>query len=260
MPNEAVYFLSDAHFRSKDSAKEREKLRRFESFLERIEGSEHLYLLGDLFDFWLEYGRVIPKGYFGILSALRRLRDSGTRITLLGGNHDYWLGSFFEDELDARLAPDGCRVEHQGRRLLLVHGDELLNGDHGYRLLKAVIRNPVFVGAARWLHPDFTYRAADLLAAASRRLGGAGRKKITPSRSLRLRPLLDDSMDLLVFGHLHMAFHQLLENWELVCLGDWIDLFTYGELKEGRMRLISDRGRAFDPERIGPAEETGRNR
>jgi len=61
MSAEIVYFLSDAHFRSKDSAGERRKLARFRTFLERIEGAQHLYVLGDLFDFWFEYGRVIPK-------------------------------------------------------------------------------------------------------------------------------------------------------------------------------------------------------
>ncbi len=250
MPSDTIYFLSDAHFRSKDSTQEREKLRHFTDFLERIEGAAHFYLLGDLFDFWFEYKRVIPKGYSGVLAALRRLRESGTEITLIGGNHDYWLGSYFEKELDAHLALDGCRVEHQGRRLLLVHGDELLNGDYGYKILKAVIRNPVFVGAARLLHPDFTYWAADLLSGASRKMGASSHQKITPSRSLRLKPLLDEKVDILVFGHLHLAFHQHHEQWELVCLGDWIDQFTYGELRDGRMRLINDEGREFEPEKI----------
>ena len=248
MSAEIVYFLSDAHFRSKDSAGERRKLARFRTFLERIEGAQHLYVLGDLFDFWFEYGRVIPKGYLEVLRPLRRLRDSGTRITLIGGNHDYWLGPFFTEELGAELALDGLRAEHQGRRLLMVHGDDLLNGDRGYKLLKTVIRNPVFVGAARLLHPDFTYWAADLLSAGSRKLGEAGHQKIKPERSLRLKPLLDESVDILLFGHLHMAFHQLHENWEMVCLGDWIDLFSYGELKEGRMRLLDLEGREFAPE------------
>ncbi len=250
MPTENVYFLSDAHFRSKDSPRESEKLRRFASFLESIEGAKHLYLLGDLFDFWLEYRRVIPKGYFEVLRPLRRLRDSGTEITLIGGNHDYWLGSFFEDELGATLALDGCRAEHQGKRLLMVHGDELLNGDLGYKILKAVIRNRVFVDASKILHPDLTYWLADRLSDTSRKMGEASHQNITPARSLRLKPLLDETVDILVFGHLHMAFHQLHEQWEMVCLGDWIDQFTYGELADGRMRLMNDEGKVFEPERI----------
>jgi UDP-2,3-diacylglucosamine hydrolase len=250
MPNEAVYFLSDAHFRSKDSSGEAEKLRRFATFIDSIEGAKHLYLLGDLFDFWLEYRRVIPKGYLEVLRPLRRLRDSGTAITLVGGNHDYWMGSFFTDELGATLALDGCRAEHQGKRLLMVHGDDLLNGDRGYKILKSIIRNRLFVGTAKLLHPDFTYWAADVLSGTSRKLGEAGHQKITPSRSLRLKPLLDETVDILIFGHLHMAFHQLHESWEMVCLGDWIELFSYGELRDGRMRLLNDQGKVFEPETI----------
>ena len=247
----SVFFLSDAHFRSKDSAGEAEKVRHFREFLERIAGAEHLYLLGDLFDFWFEYRRVIPKGYDNILRPLRRLRDSGTRITLIGGNHDWWLGPYFTDELGAELALDGCRVEHQGRRLLLVHGDELLNGDIGYKMLKTVIRHPAFIALARLLHPDFTYWAADRLSNTSRRLGEASQHKIKPERSLRLRPLLDDEVDILVFGHLHLAFHRTYEQWEMVCLGDWITQFTYAELREGEMRLLNDRGKEWEKEVFG---------
>jgi len=247
----SVFFLSDAHFRSKDSPQERIKLRRFSEFLERIAGAERLYLLGDLFDFWFEYRRVMPKGYEGVLRPLRRLRDSGTGITLIGGNHDWWLGSYFTEELGAELAPDGCRVEHQGKRLLLVHGDELLNGDRGYKMLKAVIRNRAFIALARLLHPDFTYWAADRLSDTSRKLGESSQRKITPERGLRLRPLLDDEVDILVFGHLHLAFHRSFEQWEMLCLGDWITQFNHAELREGRIRLYDGNGGEISLEEYG---------
>ena len=248
----SVHFLSDAHFRSKDSPFEAEKVRRFQEFLESISGAEHLYLLGDLFDFWFEYRRVMPKGYGKILRPLRRLRDSGTRITLIGGNHDWWLGPYFTEELGAELALDGCRVEHQGKRLLLVHGDELLNGDIGYKMLKAVIRHPAFIALARLFHPDFTYWAADRLSNTSRRIGEASQQRITPERSLRLRPLLDEQVDILVFGHLHLAFHRTYEQWEMLCLGDWITQFNHAELRDGKMRLYDGEGREIEKEVFGP--------
>ena len=193
-------------------------------------------------------------------AAARAWRDTGLGLLEFPGeNGGAGLGALarvlVNEELGAAdpgatLALDGCRAEHQGKRLLMVHGDDLLNGDRGYKILKSIIRNRLFVGTAKLLHPDFTYWAADLLSGTSRKLGEAGHQKITPSRSLRLKPLLDESVDILLFGHLHMAFHQLHESWEMVCLGDWIELFSYGELRDGRMRLLDDTGQVFGPEKI----------
>jgi UDP-2,3-diacylglucosamine hydrolase len=255
----SVYFLSDAHFHTKDSDWERQKRRRFAAFLETIAGAEHLYLLGDLFDFWFELRRVIPKGYHDILFSLRQLRLTGTGITLLGGNHDYWLGEHLEDELGLALAPDGLFAEHQGRRLLLDHGDESLSGDWAYRALKTVIRNPLFIGAAKLLHPDFTYWAADRLSATSRGIDERQKRRQRPPRHLALRRLLDDSFDALVLGHLHLGFHLRYERWDILCLGDWIERFSYAKLEDGALGLFDDAGRHYPAEAVpdpdGPARD-----
>ena len=247
MSEGAVYFLSDAHFRARPDVGQRERINRFLTFLESIGGAEHLYLLGDLFDFWFEYHRAIPKGCLEILNGLYRLRESGTAITMIGGNHDYWMGSCLGDELGARLAPDGCQAYHQGRRLRLIHGDEMETADLGYRALKRVICNPLFISAARLLHPDFTYRVADSLAEASRFLGQRNR----PQRKEQGRnygQFLDDGVDILIFGHFHEAFHHRMGPWEALCLGDWLTHFSYAELADGRLRLLDDQGGTFSCE------------
>lgn len=259
MEPRSVYFVSDSHFRPHPDAAERERVRRFVAFLERIAGSERLYVVGDLFDFWFEYRSVAPRGYTDVLLGLRRLRDAGTGVTLLGGNHDYWLGSFLSDELGFDLAPDGLRAEHQGRRLLVDHGDEALSDDRGYLALKAVIRHPLFVGAARLLHPDLAFWAARRLATASRRQEDRQRRAGRPPRALALRRLLDDGFDALILGHLHLGFHYLYRDWEILCLGDWVERFSYARLAGGRLELRDDRGGVYparsvaDPD--GPAAD-----
>ena len=250
MSGRSVYFLSDAHFNVHDSALEREKRQRFRRFLESIDDAEHLYIVGDLFDFWFEYRRVMPTGFIDVLLPLRERVLSGTRVTLVGGNHDYWIGRHLRDEFGLELAPEGCMAEHQGRRLKIDHGDETLSDDRGYLALKKVIRNRLFVGAARLLHPDFTLWAADKLSHGSRWLEDREEGGRHGSRTLRLQQLLDDDFDTLILGHLHMGFHYRYRAWELLCLGDWILRFSYARLSGGAFTLMNDRGESFPAETV----------
>jgi UDP-2,3-diacylglucosamine hydrolase len=250
MADASVFFLSDAHFSNDDSEIEREKRRRLSLFLESIRGAEHLYVVGDLFDFWFEFRRCIPRGFTSVLAPLRELVLSGTPVTLIGGNHDYWLGSCLSEEFGLRLAPDGLIAEHQGRRLLLEHGDETLSGDRAYLALKSVIRHPWFIAAARLLHPDFTYWAADLLSARSRKIYSPDNPRRRRIKPLRVRKMLSDEFDAYLFGHLHIGFHYEVERWEILCLGDWNLRFSYVELSGGELKLMDDRGNHYPREAI----------
>lgn len=255
MAGNSVYFVSDAHFCAQSGPGEREKRRRFQRFLEGLDGAEHLYIVGDLFDFWFETRRAQPAGFAEILHPLRALALAGTPVTLIGGNHDYWLGPHLENDYGLRLAPDGLVAEHQGRRLRIDHGDESLSGDRGYLALKAVIRQPAFVAAARLLHPDFTLWAADRLSHTSRWLEDREEARGHRPRALRLRRLLDERIDGLVFGHLHLGFHWRHRRWDIVCLGDWIRRFSYARLAGGELQLLDDGGRHYPAE---PVEDPDR--
>ena len=258
MPGPAVYFVSDAHFSARDSDREREKRRRFARFLEGLGDAEHLYIAGDLFDFWFEYRRVMPAGFADVLMPLRQLALAGTGITLIGGNHDYWLGRHLRDEFGWQLAPGGLIAEHQGRRLRVDHGDESLSGDRGYLALKAIIRHPAFVAAARLLHPDFTFWAADRLSLGSRRMEAYEQERGRALRPLQLKRLLDERFDALIFGHLHLGFHWRYQQWDLLCLGDWIRRFSYARLAEGELVLLDDRGRRYPVEPVADPDRTAR--
>jgi UDP-2,3-diacylglucosamine hydrolase len=250
MPQDSIYFMADAHFSLRDSDAEREKRRRFRNFLVNIRGADHLYIVGDLFDFWFEYRRVVPRGFVDLLFPLKELIESGTGVTLIGGNHDYWLGDHLRDEIGLNIAPDGLTAEHQGRRILLVHGDETLTSDHGYLLLKKIIRNPLFITAARWLHPDFTFWAADRLSGGSRHLDQLSQQKGNPGRPLRLSRILDHSFDSMILGHLHIGFHYHFQRWEVLCLGDWIYRFSFVRLTGGKFSLEDDRGNSYPMEEV----------
>jgi UDP-2,3-diacylglucosamine hydrolase len=78
-----------------------------ESFLSFLRGAgalgDELLINGDLFDFWYEYGQVVPRGHFSVLSALHELVRGGMPVRFLGGNHDAWAGSFLEEEVGIEI-------------------------------------------------------------------------------------------------------------------------------------------------------------
>src|SRR5262245_27186482 len=117
-------FMSDAHLGIETREREAAREARLLDFLRALPGrAGALYVVGDLFEFWFEYATAIPRRYFELLRALREIRERGVEVTLLTGNHDFWLGPFLSDELGVRTVSGPLALELQGRHIWLHHGD-----------------------------------------------------------------------------------------------------------------------------------------
>lgn len=231
-------FLSDAHLGAESPEREAAREARLLDFLTQLPGrAAELYVVGDLFDFWFEYRTAIPRRHFPTLAMLRRLREAGVAITYLAGNHDFWLGRFLAEELGVRTVADSVTVEAQGRRIWVHHGDGLVGGDLGYRMLKSVLRHPASVALYQCLHPDLGIPLAHVVSGWSRRSRGHG--PLQPERLWReiAEPRFRDGYDAVLVGHFHRAHEQREDGREFFVLGDWIDLFTYVELEDGRLTM-----------------------
>src|SRR5206468_493773 len=73
-----------------------------------------LLINGDLFDFWFEYGSVIPRRHFGTVAKLHALRARGVPITFVGGNHDRWGGDFLIHDLGIAFHPGEAEPDVAG--------------------------------------------------------------------------------------------------------------------------------------------------
>ncbi len=239
----SVVFLSDAHLGAEALDRESARAERLHAFLASLEGrASSLYIVGDLFDFWFEYRTAIPRRHFRTLAALARLRDSGVAITYLNGNHDFWLGSFLSESLGIRTVEGSVSVAEQGRRLWVHHGDGLMGGDLGYKVLRGVLRHPASIRLYGLLHPDLGIPLAHAVSAWSRT--SRGEPPLTPDRLWNelAGPRFAEGYDAVIIGHFHHAFERREDGRELFLLGDWIERFTYLELHEGRLTLSSWRG------------------
>src|SRR3982750_801292 len=96
-----IYFLSDFHLGAPDHASSLIREKHVVKFLDEIKGNAfNIFIVGDLFDFWYEYRKVVPKGFVRILGKLAELTDNGITISFFVGNHDMWMTDYFEKELN----------------------------------------------------------------------------------------------------------------------------------------------------------------
>ena len=219
---------------------------RFRTWLEAAASrTHHLVINGDLFDFWFEYGSVIPRGYTRTLAILARMVDAGIRVDFVGGNHDWWGGSFLEDEIGVHFHRDPVQLRLAGYETLVAHGDGLGRGDLGYRVLRRILRGTFTRWAFRWLHPDVGAWVAGQVSRTQHREG----QPVPPSperikaleRWARDRLLEDDGLDLVLLGHTHHPqSREVGPGRYYLNSGDWIHHCTWIEIHpEGPPRLCS---------------------
>ncbi len=228
-----VYISGDVHL----GAVSRERERAFLRWLEHAgRRAGEIVLTGDLFDFWFEYRTVIPRGHTRVLGALARLVDAGIPVTLAGGNHDWWGGSYFEEELGVKFLRGPAVLQLAGRRVFLAHGDGLGRGDRGYRALRFMLRSPAACWVFRWLHPDLGTRLARRVSKTEQRgsTGGTNERAAALAEWGTRKLGSDPSLDLVVLGHTHEPTLAEVERgrW-YVNAGDWVAHRTYLVLEEG---------------------------
>ena len=238
MSRDPVYFISDAHLGIEDYAAEEERRNRLLDFLRSLRGRARLlYIVGDLFDFWFEYRSVVPRQHYTVLHALSALVESGTRVVYLPGNHDFWLGTFLDEQVGVETADGPLTAIHHGRKIYIAHGHGLIASDRGYRAMSKIMHSALSIRLFQMIHPDCGFKIGRLASRLSRRRGRPA--AWDPRQAYRdlAFSLLDDGYDLVVFGHNHCPTLQYKGEKAYINLGDWIRHDTYGVLREGEMSL-----------------------
>ncbi len=234
-----AYFIADAHLGQGSPESNRARERDLLAFFDRVASERAaLYVNGDLFDFWFEYGHAIPKRYVRVLQGLGELRRRDIPVTYIGGNHDFWIGDYLTRELGVAFTDASLDLSLQGRRIFLAHGDGLGPGDHGYKLLKQVLRNPVARGLFRWIHPDVGIPVATAVSHTSRHHAPRPGHTDEELHARLAAPWLGRGFDAVVLGHYHRPLHLTRPDGEFLILGDWIERRTYAVLEGGRFRLM----------------------
>ena len=139
----------------------------FHTFLDTVpRPGDELVVNGDLFDFWFEYGSVVPRRHLSTVMKLAGLVQRGIPVTFLGGNHDRWGGDFLRHDMGIGYHPGAVELDLAGRRALVVHGDGITEQHWSGALLHRLLRQPVTIALFRMLHPTLGFWIADRLSGA----------------------------------------------------------------------------------------------
>jgi UDP-2,3-diacylglucosamine hydrolase len=229
-------FIADAHLRSPEDANYRTLIR----FLETLPSdTETLYLLGDVFEFWIGNPDPIYEHYRDVIECLKRVRGRGVRIVYFEGNHDFHLDGFFGNHLQAEVYKKGAVLEIGGQKVYLCHGDQINREDYRYRVFRLALHNPI----AKALVPLFSRRlAAHAAATLSRR---SSKKRAARRARWDYRVVLDTfcrqrfaaGCDAVIIGHYHLPMLKREGGHLFIALGDWITQYSYAQWLDGEFTL-----------------------
>ena len=238
-----IYFASDIHLGALGYASSREREARFVRWLDSIKhDAAELFLVGDVFDFWFEYSTVVPKGYVRFLGKLAELADAGIKLYLFKGNHDMWMFSYFEQELNATIINNELVIERNGKKFFLHHGDGLGPGDNSYKLLKKIFRSKFCQWMFERVHPNLGVGIANYWSGKSRIAGLANHQRLIDEQEWLVQyskeVLKTTPYDYLIFGHRHLPMEvQLSEQSRYVNLGEWVNYNSYAVFDGAELKL-----------------------
>lgn len=231
-----IYFLSDFHLGIPDHASSIAREKRIVAFLEKASSDAAvIFILGDLFDFWFEYRKVVPKGFVRILGKLATITDSGIPVHFFVGNHDMWMSGYFEQELNIPVYYNPKEFMFNDKLFLIGHGDGLGPADHGYKFIKKVFRNPLAKFMFGILPPFIGMSIAHYFSKSSRAVTGNNDEKFLGEENEWLvqyckEVLTRKHYDYFIFGHRHLPIDfQIHKKSRYINLGDWIRYDSYAE-------------------------------
>ena len=221
------YFASDIHLGAGGPAAARAVEKRFVAWLDEVSrDADAVFILGDLFDFWFEYKRVVPKGFVRVLGKLCELTDRGIRVVFMTGNHDMWVRDYFEAECGVEVYTSPRIMELAGKRVFLAHGDNM-KIDHlpVLRFMNAVFRSKTIRFLFSWLvHPDWAMRFGHWWSGKSRKSHAADTLDVSLTEPLieyARRYAAEHDVDHFVFGHMHFPRDYREQSLHVINLGCW---------------------------------------
>ena len=234
-------FLSDIHLGTPACQAER--------LLDFLRGydSEYLFLVGDIIDFWHMRSRGItwsPAQNTVVQKILKRARHD-VRVVFVPGNHDEavreHVGTLFGN---IRVERDYVHAAADGRRYLLIHGDEFdkVTRHHRWVAMLGTHAYDILVDVNAWL----SWVRRKLRIPGYWSLAGFAKRKVKSAVSFvfnfeesLLHHARERGLDGVICGHIHVAALREEQGITYINCGDWVDSCTaVVEHADGRMELV----------------------
>jgi len=228
-----IYFLSDFHLGIPNHEKSLLREKKIVHFLNHIKSNaKEIYLLGDIFDFWFEYNKSVPKGFVRLMGKIAELTDDGIKIYFFKGNHDLWTFGYLKKELGVKVIDKDLTKIYGGKVFYMHHGDGLGPDEFGFKFLKSIFTSKLCQFMFSWIHPDIGIRIAQFWAKKSRIANRIKEDTFNNEKERQIsfcrNYLKSKKVDYFIFGHRHYPIdYKLQHNSRMINLGEWVNFNSY---------------------------------
>jgi UDP-2,3-diacylglucosamine hydrolase len=261
-----IYFLSDAHLGSLAIERGWAHQKKVIDLLEEMsKDAVSIYMLGDMFDFWMEYfiRDKAKRQYHPFFKEVRKLIRKGIHVHIFTGNHDLWTFGGLAELTGAEIHYEPCTIIRYGKSIYLAHGDGLLPSDweklypkevkkkiQRFIKLRNMFHNPTLQFLFRCLPPQWGNKFGYGWAKRSRLKEIAnpcpykGEDKEELVLFAKDQEKQQNHRDYYIFGHRHIELDlQIASGSRVVILGDCFKQWTYAKLDhKGQLTLHNYEG------------------
>ena len=242
MTQSATWFISDLHL----DAKRPEMVQAFMQFLGTVPGqADSLYILGDLFEYWIGDDIVeSPAGQLVIplLSGLKQVSEAGVKLYFTHGNRDFLIGERFTEMTGCEILAEKHVIDLHGTPTLLMHGDTLCTDDVEYQELRTMFYDPA--QRQRFLALDFEARVAEanhLRKMSGEKMQEKAQEIMDVNQQAVEQAMTESGVTQLIHGHTHRPnIHNFILNdrpAKRVVLGDWYEQVSCLKVGDGQLTL-----------------------
>ncbi|MEE9446779.1 MAG: UDP-2,3-diacylglucosamine diphosphatase [Arenicellales bacterium] len=220
-----IAFISDLHI----SAKRPSSIMLFTDFMDKSGALlESVYILGDLFDFWIGDDGSQALGYSLVEQALKKATDGGTKVYFIAGNRDFLVGTDFAERTGVQLLDDMTILEIDDQRIMIAHGDRVCIDDTDYMQARATFTDPAWQADILSKSIEERKEIAEQLRALSEETKSGKPKDIMDVNKDEVKRVLEDNnIDILIHGHTHRPYVHSIElsgrTARRYVLGEWLD-------------------------------------
>lgn len=231
-----TYFIADLHL----SENQPHLTRLFLDFMQQqAPDAEAVYILGDLFDFWIgddEQSPLIEQ----VKEQIKRLTDKHIPCYFIHGNRDFLVGKRFAKACGLTLLPTYQVLNLYGQKTLLCHGDTLCIDDFAYQRFRQKVHQPW----RQWLFLCLPLKVRLKIAQKIRHKSQQDKQRksdeimdVNPDFVRQIFTQFD--VNLLIHGHTHRQnIHQIPPHFTRIVLGDWGKTASILEASENGLRFV----------------------
>jgi len=221
-----AWFVSDIHIKKLNERNSHLLLRFLHSLLNQE--CTHLFLVGDIFDFWVGDDTFFYEKFRPLVEALKDLKAKGIQIIYFEGNHDVHIYDFWQKQLGLQVFHEDQYFQLGNKIVRVSHGDLINFSDRAYQRWRKVYRHKAFEKTVRAIPGKIFDQIGEILSQYSRKKSSVRRKEGGEDLRKMIRDYAEKSFsekkfDLMITGHMHVKDEYDFQGAKSINLGSWFE-------------------------------------